>query len=345
MKRAFVTGGSGFVGQNLIRNLCEKGVRVRALARSEQAIQAVKSAGAEPIRGDLSNTTALKQGMEQCDTVFHLAAYNKDWGDPEMYHDVHVLGTARVLSSARHTGVKRFVHMSTEAILAGGEPIQNADETRPIPDKPVGQYSLTKGLAERAVLAANDNNGMVTVSVRPGLIWGRGDTSFLKPMLEAIKSGSFRWINGGRFPTSTCHVANVCEGTILAAEHGKGGEAYFLTDGPPVEFRSFVTAMLATQGVDSPTKELPLWLAKPLANLYEFLWNLFGWHSPPPVTQARVNLFGQEVTINDSKARKELGYQSRVKREHGLKEMKGEPQRTAEKLPPSPPTSFLESET
>ena len=86
--------------------------------------------------------------------------------------------------------------------------------------------------------------------VRPRLVWGPGDTTVLPGLLEAVRSGQFAWIGGGRHSTSTTHVDNVVEGLVLGAREGRHGEAYFVTDGEPLVFRDFVTRLLATQGED-----------------------------------------------------------------------------------------------
>src|SRR5690349_1981233 len=123
MTKAFVTGGSGFVGRNLIRALVARGDVVRALARSDKAAEAVRALGAEPVRGDLQDFRALRDGMTGSEMVFHAAAEVSEWGDPKQFHDFNVVGTQNVLTAARAAGVKRFVHVSTEAVLADGQPL------------------------------------------------------------------------------------------------------------------------------------------------------------------------------------------------------------------------------
>ena len=86
--------------------------------------------------------------------------------------------------------------------------------------------------------------------IRPRLVWGPGDTTVLPGLLEAVRSGQFAWIGGGRHRTSTTHVDNVVEGLLLGAREGRPGEAYFVTDGEPLVFRDFVTRLLATAGED-----------------------------------------------------------------------------------------------
>ncbi len=314
MKRAFVTGGSGFVGRRLIGELAARAIPVAALARSEAAAIAVRIAGAEPVRGDLDDVAALADGMQGCDVVVHAAAHVKQHGALAAFMAINVRGTENVLAAARATGVRRFVHVGTEAVLVDGQPLVRVDETRPYPAKPIGPYPHTKALAEAAVLAAN-GVGLETVVVRPRFIWGKGDTSLLPQLVDAVKRKRFRWIAGGRYQTSTCNVANVVEGVLLAAEVGRPGEIYFLTDGEPIELRTFLASLLATQGVDAGDREIPRWLARTTATLT-------GWMKEPPVTHTALALMGTEVTVDDRKARRELGYVGKLSREAGLAEMR-----------------------
>ena len=322
IRRAFVTGGSGFVGRNLITALVERGVSVNALARSDAAVAAVEAAGATAIRGDLDSIEAMRAGMAGCDVVFHAAAVVTLWGDPDYFHRVNVQGTQNVIDAAKAAGVPRLVHVSTEALLAGGKPIVDADESWPYPDKPAGLYPLTKGLAEQRVLAANSPE-LTTVAVRPPLIWGQGDSSVLPQLVAAVRAGRWMWFDGGHYPHTTTHVANVVEGLLLAAEKGRGGEVYFISDGAPADFREFITAYLSTQGVDPGDKSVPLWLARIIANGGEWAWRTFGLKGEPPLPRTVLYVMGQKLTVNDSKARRELGYEGRMSREQGLAEMNG----------------------
>jgi nucleoside-diphosphate-sugar epimerase len=314
MQHAYVTGGSGFLGKRLIAALVARGVRVLAMARSDTAAAAVTAAGATPSRGDLADREAMTAAMRGCDTVFHAAAHVELDGPLATFMTINVGGTENALAAARAAGIKRFVHVGTEAVLADGKPIIRADERRQIADRPAGPYPFTKGLAEAAVLAAN-GEGLETVVVRPRLIWGEGDTSVLPNLVAAVKRGRFGWFGGGRYLTSTCHVDNVVEGLLLAAERGKPGDIYFLTDGAPVEFRDFMTRLLATQGLDvSGARDMPLWLARLIAAAT-------GWMKHPPVTRTALALISHEVTVDDSKARRDLGYRATTTIDAGLARM------------------------
>ena len=319
--KAFVTGGSGFVGRNLLAALVGRGDTVVALARSLAAMQTVRELGAEPQAGDLVDVAAMSAGMAGAEVVYHCAAKVEDWGDPAEFQRINVEGTAHVIEAARAAGVRRLVHVSTEAVLADGTPIHDADETRPRAARPIGLYPSSKAQAE-AVALAGSRDGLDVVVVRPRFIWGKGDTAILPKIVEVMRKGQFAWIGGGRFLTSTCHVRNVCEGMLLAAERGNGGEIYFLTDGAPVEFRGFISAMAATQGVDAGQRAVPRGLVYALAAVSEFAWRNFPLKGRPLVSRTAVILTGEQVTVNDAKARRELGYVGLVTREAGLAEMK-----------------------
>jgi nucleoside-diphosphate-sugar epimerase len=308
VKRAFVTGGSGFVGGRLIEALRARGVEVVALARSDASANKVEALGATAARGDLDDTAALEAGMRGCDVCFHCAAHTDQYDPVAIHMQITVEGTKHVLAAAKAAGVARVVHVGTEAVLADGKPIVRADETRPFPAKPMGAYPLTKGLAEQAAVAAG------AVVVRPRFIWGKGDTNVMPELVRAVKSGKFGWFSGGHYKTSTTHVDNVVEGLLLAAENGRPGEVYFISDGEPVEFRDFITKLLATQGVDAGSRNVPHWVARALVTLT-------AWMKRPPLTRMAFALMAHEVTIDDSKARRELGYVGRKAIPDGLAEL------------------------
>jgi len=251
--------------------------------------------------------------------VFHLAARTASWGRYEEFYQDNVVGVEHLLAAARAAGVPRLVHVSTEAMLAGGAPLVNVDETRLRPARAAGLYGQTKGLAEERVRQANGPD-LTTVVVRPRFIWGPGMPA-LSVMTQMVRSGSFLWIDQGYYLTSTCHVSNVCEGLLLAAEKGKGGAAYFLTDGDPVEVRTFLRELVGTQGIEPGTHGIPGWVARVLAGPSEGIWRVLHLKGEPPLTREMVALSGQEVTVSDALARRELGYQGTVTREEGLRQL------------------------
>jgi nucleoside-diphosphate-sugar epimerase len=321
---AFVTGGSGFIGGRLIERLRGEGVGVRALARSAGSAERVTALGAEPVHGDLGDPEAMAAGAAGADTAFHLAAQLGEWGSWADFEAGNVDGTRNALRACAEAGVRRFVHCGTEAALMAGEPLVRVDETAPLRPDSRAPYPATKARAELAVVEAN-GRGLETVVVRPRFVWGKGDTTLLPEMVETVRGGRWAWVGGGRNLTDTTHVDNVVEGLLLGARRGRPGEAYFVTDGEPVVFRDFVTALLETQGVEPPDRSIPAWAAAPLARLAEAAWKLLPLRGAPPMTTFRAWLLTQECTIDISKARRELGYEPVVRREQGLAELRASP--------------------
>ena len=159
---------------------------------------------------------------------------------------------------------------------------------------------------------------METIVVRPRFVWGPGDTTLMPVMIEMVRSGRFRWIGGGRQLTSTTHVDNSVEGLVLAADRGTPGAAYFVTDGDPVPFREFVTALLATRGVEAPEGSVPRPLAAAAARGAEAAWRLLPLRGAPPLTRFAVWVASLECTLDDSRARADLGYEPVITRDEGL---------------------------
>jgi nucleoside-diphosphate-sugar epimerase len=317
---AFVTGGSGFIGGALIRRLVADGWDVHALVRSEASAQKVTALGAHAIAGDLADVPSMAVGAQYCEVAFHCAAHLGDWGTREEFERGNVQGTRNALAAARQAGLRRFVHVGTEAALLAGEPLVEVDERAPLRFDSPALYSSTKARAEEAVIEAN-HDGLETVVVRPRFVWGRGDTTLLPLLTDAVRSGRFAWIGGGRHRTSTTHIENTVQGLMLAAERGAAGGVYFVTDGEPVVFRDFITRLLATQGVDAPTRSVPTRVARAVAATSEAAWRLLPLPGRPPLTRLTVWVSGLETTIDITRAREELGYAPVKTIDQGLAEM------------------------
>ena len=143
--KVFVTGGSGYLGRNLINALIERGDVVQALARSDEAASTVTRLGAMGVRGDLADRDALREGMAACDYVVHSAA-DTSTTPSEQQRQANVDGTINVLEAARAAGVRRVVHVSTEAVLADGKPLTNVDERSRLTLKPASVMAAASRL-------------------------------------------------------------------------------------------------------------------------------------------------------------------------------------------------------
>jgi nucleoside-diphosphate-sugar epimerase len=324
MQTVFVTGGSGFVGRCLLPMLRQRGLNVYALARSGQASRVIEALGATPVRGDLLHTDGWQQVMAGCDTVFHLAASVDFFADAKTLWPQHVTATESLLDAAQTNRVSRFIYLGASSVIMTGKPIRNADETF-VSNNLIDGYSQTKLAAEQTVLTAN-RPGFQTVSIRPPLIWGKGDTSALPQLVEAARKGQLAFIGGGTHEFVTAHVQNVCHALLLAAEStvggAVGGEAFFVTDGERLVFKTFIKEMLATQGITAPDRSVPLGVARVTASLLAGVWRTFGLRGQPPLYPGAVNSLGLPFVLNDQKIRQQLGYRPLVSVAEGLRLMR-----------------------
>jgi nucleoside-diphosphate-sugar epimerase len=294
---------------------------VRALARSDASAERVRERGAEPVSGELDDASAMQAGATDCEVCFHAAAKVEDWGDPADFERLNVRGTENVIAACRGAGVRRLVHVGTEAALTTGQALVNVDEAAPLrPDSPL-LYPATKAKAEQLVQAAN-GDGLETVVIRPRFVWGRGDTTLLPAIADMVRAGRFRWIGGGRQLSDTTHVENTVEGLWLGATRAPAGGVFFVTDGEPVVFREFLTRMLETQGVTVPDKSIPAPVASGAALAAERAWRLLRRSGPPPVTRFAVWASSKECTIDISRARSDLDYRPVMTRDQGLAELR-----------------------
>ena len=322
MKKAFVTGGSGFVGAPLIRRLVAQGVSVVALARSEAAAAAVKKDAAVVCRGELLDAQAITAGMEGCDTVFHVAGHLSDWDPYEVFYNSNVVGTRTMLAAAKAAGVSTFIAVGAGAVVMGRpKSMKNISEDLPLQAPSWAPYIKTKAEAERLVRKAN-TTALRTVVIRPSLIWGKGMPT-LEEMVAAANNSQFALPDAGRQVVSASHVDNVVECMLLAAEKGRGGEPYFVTDGEDSTLKVVLNGLLETRGVPPIERSAPFGVVWLMVAVMENVWRLFRLRSKPPVTRQTLRMIGQDFTLNISKARRELGYAPIIGWTEGIARMRG----------------------
>lgn len=314
----FVTGGTGFVGGAAITRL-KRSHKIRAMSRSQVGAKKIEALGATPIICSLDNITA--EHLKGIDVVIHSAAYVEEWGFYKDYYQANVKGTRRMLEVAKAAGVKRFIHIGTEAALFRGQDMVDIDESYPYPKSTPFYYSRTKQEAEKLVLAANEP-GFSTISLRPRFVWGPGDKSVLPAILDMIRRGQFMWLDNGEAQTSTTYIDNLTQAIELGLKKGRGGAAYFIADKERSTMKEFLTKLIQTEKVEVPEKSISSKIAKPLAFIIESIWRLLRIKSKPPMTRFAINIMSADCTVNTTRAKKELDYRPKFSVERGLHEMR-----------------------
>lgn len=322
----FVFGGLTFLGRNLIPALVKAGYGVKSMAATVEQRTRLRVLGCGSVGyGEPYSLEAVKLAAKGCLYAVHCACkfVHCDISEDNTVALSNHLITTNIVKACRELQILKLVFRSSEAALFEGNPLSCVDETCPYPINPVGSCAESLQTAEARVLSANSEL-LETIVVRPRLLWGGDDDQFVPCLVKNAKAGTLRLVGEGRFLTSTCHIANACEGVICALRNGQGGDVYFLTDGSPIIFREFVRGLLLASGVreveEAISRSIPLWLARRLAKLAEVMGKRMG--KQPQLTQSGVGLIGQEITVLDRRAREKLGYEGAKSVAQGMMDMR-----------------------
>ena len=284
---ALVTGGGGFLGGAIVRQLAARGDRVRSLSRGRYP--ALDALGVEQIQGDVADAGAVDAAVAECDIVFHVAAKAGVWGRYAEYHRANVVGTQNVLSACRKHGVRRLVYTSSPSVVFDGRDMEGVDESVPYPEHYEAAYPKTKAEAERLVLAANGPD-LATVALRPHLIWGPGDNHLTPRILERGRAGRLRRIGRANKRIDATYIDNAADAHLLAGDRlapGSpiAGNAYFISNGEPIPLWDLINHILATGGIPPVTRTIPVWLAYAAGWLMEMTYTAFRRRDEPPMTR------------------------------------------------------------
>lgn len=304
MVRAFVTGGTGFVGANLVAGLEGRDIPVRVLHRESSSRAALAGLHYESAVGDiLGDPAALAAQMAGCEWVFHVAAVADYWrqGRERLYR-VNVQGTKNVLAAARMAGVRRFVFTSSLAAMgvpADGEMLDEENAFNLPPHH--FPYGHSKVLAEQAVRAAA-REGLAAVIVNPSVVLGPRDVNLISGsiVVEAAK-GRLRFAPRGGL--NFVDVADVAAGQIAAAEQGRAGERYILA-GENVRYDEAVALICRVVGRREPWLRLPRWSLPVLARAVRAARLVLG--NRVPLDETQVRMMGAYLYADNRKARREL---------------------------------------
>ena len=313
MGTVFVTGATGLLGNNLVRELVARGYGVKALVRSrakgEEQFNDLPSV--ELVVGDMADIDAFAPSLQGCDTVFHTAAFFRDnykggshWAALEK---INVTGTRELLHHAYHAGIRRFVHTSSIALLDGA-PGTSIDESCLRAEADADDYYRSKILADREVLSFLDTHPqMHACMVLPGWMWGPGDRGPTSSgqLVKDVVNGKLPGLIPGTF--SVVDARDVAWAQISAAKNGRRGERY-LAAGQSLTMRQLVPLLGRIAGVKTPARQLPLPALYLLAAVQEVYARLTG--KPILLSMATVRLLVREenrTSFNHRKSEQELG--------------------------------------
>jgi len=308
--KVFVTGGTGFIGGEVVRQLRGRGDEVVCLVRSPGKAGMLKELGCELASGDLGDEAAIRAGMRGCDAVIHAAAMY-EVGIPAKQRpamwDANVEGTRRVMEAAREEKVPRIVYVSTVGIF-GNTHQKVVDETYKNPETDFTSYYEETKLEAHKLVQGMIEDGLPAIIVQPGGVYGPGDTSQVADLLEQFFAGKLPLMPFPELGICMTHVEDIAGGILLALDKGKLGETYVIS-GPATTMRGAIETVARVSGRKAPKRALPTVLMKAMIPVGPLVGKVMG--QPPNLRELISSADGVTFWASYEKAARELGYSPR----------------------------------
>jgi nucleoside-diphosphate-sugar epimerase len=267
--RVCVTGGTGFLGGFLVRDLLAKGLPVQVLARPSRRADDLQRAGAEIMPGDLADPQSIARAVKGADTVYHLAAKVGSPGTREDYLENNVAGTERVLAACAQQGVGQILYVGSLSVYGPVREGARIDEDTPLDERPDQRdpYSESRIAADRLVTSFAQRTGIPTVIVRPGIIFGPG-----RPLplgILAFRLGKTNVVFGNpdnRVPLN--YVENLIDAMQTAVARGSGFRHFNVMDDDELTLRQYHQTKRGIDGTETHfSSAWPIRVAGPLTEL------------------------------------------------------------------------------
>jgi 2-alkyl-3-oxoalkanoate reductase len=311
--KVLVTGGGGFLGAQICKQLRFRGHEVVSIARNKYP--ALEQLDIRQVVGDVSAFDPMLNASKGCDAVIHTAARAGIGGSLAEYSSTNIGGTVAVLGACEMNGVGKIVYTSTPSVVHTGEDIENGDESMPHATRFHAHYPATKAAAERQILAANGPN-LATVALRPHLIWGPGDNHLLPRLVQRARAGKLRFVGPSK-KIDTVYIDNAVQAHLDALDRLEvgapcAGKAYFISQGQPIALDEMVNKLLKAAGMPAETRRVSVTMARTMGFLFEHWYQLTGNRGEPPMTRFLAEQLSTAHWFNIGAARRDLGYQPKV---------------------------------
>ncbi len=331
--KALVTGGGGFLGQAVVRQLLLRGWRVSTYQRGDYpALKKldVKCHRAERIDFDSQHIwiPQLTEIVRGCDAVIHTAAKAGVWGRAGDYENANEIYTQGVIRACLWANVPRLVYTSSPSVVYSGDDEDGINESAPYPARFLSDYPRTKAMAERRVLEANSKE-LATVALRPHLIWGPGDPHLVPRIVERAKRGKLKLVGDGSKLVDSTYIDNAALAHVLATEklmeRGSAalcaGKVYFISNGEPSAMADLINRILAAAGLPPVMKRVSPRVAYLAGAVLEKVFGLLRIQREPIMTRFVAKQLSTAHWYDLSAAKRDLGYEPIVPIDEGMKRL------------------------
>lgn len=318
-----VTGATGLLGSHIAETLVRNGQDVRVLVRATSDTRFLDSLGVEKIVGDLNDLASLEAACKGVDAVYHSAARVGDWGPWHEFKRDTIDATENLARAAQKASVRRFVHVSS--ISAYGHPNGKQlvlDETAQLGCNVNrwSYYTIAKVAAEKLLWQMHEKEKFPLTVIRPSWIYGLRDRTSIARLHRMITTGRIKILGNGTNRLNTIYAGNIADACLLAAGNENAlGQAYNVSNDGEITQQEYLSRWAAAFECPPPKRHVPYWLAYSLGFDCECIGRLFRSKKPPFVTRYSVWLMGRDVFFSAEKARKQLGWQSKISYDEGIK--------------------------
>lgn len=318
--RALVTGGGGFLGRYIVEQLLNRGDDVTVFARGDYP--ELKQLGARLIRGDLQDQEAVKPACRGMDAVFHIAAKAGYWGAWESFYGPNVVGVQNIIDACRAQKVPKLIYTSTPSVVASNRSRMGDNESLPYPTHFESYYAQTKATAEQMVRQANGPE-LLTVSLRPHIIFGPRDTQILPRLVVRARAGKLIQIGDGTNKIDVTYVEDAARAHLMAADAlapqaAVAGSVYFISQDQPVVLWPWVNELLARLGIPPVKRKISLPAARVIGGLLEFTYRTLGLKGEPRLTRFLANELALSHYYDISRAKQDFGYRPQMSMEDAI---------------------------
>ncbi|MDD9950708.1 MAG: NAD-dependent epimerase/dehydratase family protein [Zetaproteobacteria bacterium] len=322
-----VTGGSGFLGGEIIRQLLSRGEYVKSFSRSRPR-HLPHHHKLEICLGSITNCHDLKEALKGCNAVIHTAAKAGVWGPHSDYFTTNVTGTQNLLTICAEQHIPHFVYTSSPSVVYEDKSIHGKDESLPYARFYLAHYPHSKKEAELLVLRHHNQHKIQSVALRPHLIWGPGDPHFLPRLIHRYKRKRLFQVGDGTNLVDTIHVFNAAQAHLqvldkMRAHKDWGGKSYFIGQHKPVLLWDFLRQLLERSGQRNVNfRSVPYTLARVAGATYESMYQALGFdHREPPMTRFLASQLYHSHYFSHQSATKDFGYFPSISTQQGLEEL------------------------
>ncbi|WP_370476571.1 NAD-dependent epimerase/dehydratase family protein [Tamlana flava] len=319
-----ITGGGGFLGQAIVCQCLAAGFRIHTFSR--KFYDSLNGNGIEQFAGDLSNYEALIKAMYGCDAVIHVAAKTGIQGTYREFFETNVTGTKNILNACNELQIRYLVYTSSASVVYSGDS-EGKNEDLLYPEKFDAFYPKTKAIAEKMILDANDHT-LVTVALRPHLIWGPEDPHFMPRLLEKRRKNKLWLLGRKKYLVDITYIDNAAKAHLqvlnkmIDEPKSLGGKPYFISQDEPISVQEFIDRLLYCGGLDPVDKRINPIVARFAGWTIQTFYRVFKLKKEPPFDLFIAKQLSSSHWYDISAAKRSFNYFPEVSTDEGMKRLK-----------------------